>query len=293
MYTVSIFANPEIPFLSPEIVQPVFDNWKPISQIRWLMIGVACEFDVLNYPRDFEFYWNEFQKLSVDLVIQPTIGRQKKVLIADMDSTIIQQECIDELASEFGVGEQVSVITRKSMNGELNFENALRARVHLLKGAPFSLIEKVLKNKISLVPGVRRLLATMKHNGAYCALVSGGFTVFSEAIQVDLGFDESRANVLIVENGFLTGYVQEPILGRNSKVVALNQITHRLGVSAKDVIAVGDGANDLGMLAVAGFGLALHAKPSVQKEVKNRVNFGDLTSLLFLQGYSSKNFITV
>jgi phosphoserine phosphatase len=207
-----------------------------------------------------------------------------------MDSTMIQQECIDELADEAGVGERVKDITARAMNGELDFEGALTERVSLLKGLPESVIDKVLAERITFMPGGRELLATMKANGGYCALVSGGFTAFTAKVAAELGFDENRANTLIAEGGELTGDVGRPILGREAKVQALEEITKRLGITEADVVAVGDGANDLGMLGRAGAGVALHAKPSVAAQCDIRINNGDLSALLYIQGYAKTEF---
>ncbi|MCL4120087.1 UNVERIFIED_CONTAM: hypothetical protein GTU68_048535 [Idotea baltica] len=215
------------------------------------------------------------------------------MLLADMDSTIIQQECIDELADEAGVGDRVKHITARAMNGELDFEGALTERVGLLAGLDEVVIAKVLEQRITLMPGGPVLLATMRANGAYAALVSGGFTAFTAAVAAQLGFDENRANTLLTTDGKLTGEVQHPILGRAAKIEALEQITARLGIAEADVIAVGDGANDLGMLGRAGTGVALHAKPSVAAECDVRINFGDLTALLYLQGYPKDEFAAV
>ena len=225
------------------------------------------------------------------MVLQPQEGRRKKMLLADMDSTMIRQECIDELAAEAGVGPRVAQITARAMNGELDFEGALRERVSLLKGLDVAVISHVLEKRINLMPGGPVLLATMKANGAYAALVSGGFTAFTAAIADRLGFDEHRANTLCAEGGQLTGKVTDPILGREAKVEALNDITARLGITPADVLAVGDGANDLGMLQLAGAGVALHAKPTVQAQAKHRINHGDLTALLYMQGYAATDFI--
>ena len=171
------------------------------------------------------------------------------------------------------------------------FEAALTERVSLLKGLPTGVIDTVLKNRISFMPGGDVLMATMKANGAYCALVSGGFTAFTTRVAAHLGFDENRANTLISDDKTLVGKVAEPILGRAAKVQALEEITGRLGLSEGDVIAVGDGANDLGMLTRAGAGVALHAKPSVAAECDIRINHGDLTALLYLQGYAGQDFV--
>ncbi len=191
-----------------------------------------------------------------------------------------------------GVGVHVKDITARAMNGELDFEGALIERVALLRGLPESVIDKVVETRITLMPGGKTLLATMHAAGGHCVLVSGGFTAFTARVSALLGFDENRANTLLIENGALTGEVGRPILGREAKVQALNEITGQLGISACDVIAVGDGANDLGMLTRAGLGVALHAKPSVQAQSDLRVNHGDLTALLYLQGYARGDFVT-
>jgi phosphoserine phosphatase len=221
------------------------------------------------------------------------MGRKKRLLIADMDSTMIHQECIDELADEAGFGPRVAAITARAMNGELDFETALRERVALLRGLPEDVINHVIDTRITLMEGGPVLLATMRARGAYCALVSGGFTAFTAAIAAQLGFNENRANTLLVENGQLTGHVAMPILGREAKVQALTEISARLGITPDDAIAVGDGANDLGMLGLAGAGVALHAKPSVQAVCSLRINHGDLTALLYLQGIPAAEFAHV
>jgi phosphoserine phosphatase len=253
--------------------------------------GVAAEFALEAMPANLWEVWDGFQAMGIDLAVQPAMGRKKRMLIADMDSTMIQQECIDELADEAGVGPYVAGITARAMNGELEFDAALRARVGLLRGLDEAVIARVIRKRITLMPGGRALVATMRGNGGYAALVSGGFTAFTGAIAEVLGFDENRANTLLVEDGRLTGAVAEPILGRAAKVQALEEISARLGISPADAVAVGDGANDLGMLGLAGMGVALHAKPSVQAECQVRVNHGDLTALLYLQGYRREEFL--
>jgi phosphoserine phosphatase len=222
--------------------------------------------------------------------VQKAEGRLKRLLIADMDSTMIRQECIDELADEAGIGAHVAGITARAMNGDLDFEAALRERVALLKGLPEAVIAQVLRDRITLMPGGPSLLATMKAHGGHAALVSGGFTAFTADIAARLGFDEHRANGLVVTEGALAGTVVEPILGKQAKLDALEEISARLGITPADAIAVGDGANDLAMLARAGCGVALHAKPSVQAQCGIRVNHGDLTALLYLQGYPREAF---
>ena len=289
MFTVTLLTNPETPVLDRATVEALRNAWGG-GDARWLNPGVAAEFAVAAMPENRWEAWQGLQSLRVDLIVQPTAGRRKRLLIADMDSTMIRQECIDELADEAGVGAHVAGITARAMNGELDFEAALRERVGLLRGLPESTIAAVLRDRITLMPGGPALLATMKVHGAYAALVSGGFTSFTSAIAAQLDFDENRANTLLAAEGALTGEVADPILGKEAKLQALNEITARLGISPKQAIAVGDGANDLPMLLAAGTGVALHAKPKVQAECHVRVNHGDLTALLYLQGYAVEEF---
>ena len=257
----------------------------------WLSAGEAAEFALQVLPENQWQVWADLQKLQIDLVVQVSEGRRKKLLLADMDSTMIEQECIDELADVAGVGDRVKAITARAMNGELDFNGALIERVGLLKDLDVGVIDTVLADRITLMPGAAALVSTMKANGAYAALVSGGFTAFTVAVSAQLRFDENRANTLIVKGGKLTGAVGEPILGRAAKVQALEEITNKLGISTQDVMAVGDGANDLGMLKIAGTGAALHAKPAVAAECSVRINFCDLSALLFIQGYPRATFV--
>ncbi len=289
MYVATLITNPDAPTLNQTLVESLRNAWGG-GDIVWLSPDEAAEFSVSQTPDNQWDVWAELQNMGVDLVVQPTEGRRKKMLLADMDSTMIQQECIDELADEAGVGGRVKDITARAMNGELDFEGALTERVGLLKGLDEAVIAKVLAERITLMPGGKELVATMRAAGGYAALVSGGFTAFTAKVADVLGFDENRANTLLAESGKLTGDVQRPILGRQAKVDALEQITARLGLSEADVIAVGDGANDLGMLGRAGTGVALHAKPSVAEKCDVRVNHGDLTALLYLQGYARSEF---
>lgn len=263
------------------------------SAPRWLSENEAAELDLKQKPEDLWTFWEALQAEGVDLVVQPSPGRRKAMLLADMDSTMIEQECIDELAEMAGMGDRVRAITARAMDGALDFEAALTERVALLKGLPASVITDVLDQKITFTPGGATLVATMRAKGGYAALVSGGFTAFTGPVAAHLGFDENRANTLLVTEGVLTGQAAPPILGRAAKVEALHQITARRGLTPQDVIAVGDGANDLGMLKLAGTGVALHAKPAVAAQCDIRINHGDLTALLFLQGYASEDFADV
>jgi phosphoserine phosphatase len=290
MFIATLLTNPETPKLDRVAVESLRNAWGGGDAV-WLDPGVAAEFALEAVPANLWEVWDGFQAMGIDLAVQPAVGRKKRMLIADMDSTMIQQECIDELADEAGVGPYVAGITARAMNGELEFEAALRARVGLLKGLEEAVIARVIRDRITLMPGGPALVATMRGNGGYAALVSGGFTAFTGAIAGVLGFDENRANTLLVESGRLTGAVAEPILGRAAKVQALEEISVRLGISPAEAVAVGDGANDLGMLGLAGMGVALHAKPSVQAECQVRVNHGDLSALLYLQGYRRDEFL--
>lgn len=289
MFITTLLVNPARPTLERALVESLRDAWGGGTAL-WLEPGVAAEFALAAVPANRWEVWQSLQALGVDLVVQPAAGRRKRLLIADMDSTMIEQECIDQLADLAGVGAQVAEITARAMNGELDFEAALRARVALLEGLPEAVIAEVLGSRITLMPGGLRLLATMKAQGAYAALVSGGFTGFTGPVAAMLGFDEHRANRLMVADGRLTGKVAEPILGRAAKVEALQQIAARLGLAPADAIAVGDGANDLGMLGLAGTGVALHAKPAVAAQCDVRINHGDLSALLYLQGYHAAEF---
>ncbi|MEZ5753733.1 MAG: phosphoserine phosphatase SerB [Paracoccaceae bacterium] len=289
MFIATLLTDPQTPILERATVEAVRNAWGGGDAV-WLEPGVAAEFPLESMPLNRWEVWEGLQGLRVDLVVQAAEGRRKRVLLADMDSTMIRQECIDELADEAGVGARVAEITKAAMNGELDFEGALRERVGLLKGLPVAVIDRVIRDRITLMPGGRELVATMKANGAYAALVSGGFTAFTSRIAGVLGFDENRANTLNSDGDLLDGTVADPILGRQAKVDALVDITKRLSIPEAAVMAVGDGANDLGMLKRAGAGVALHAKPVVAAECDIRINHGDLTALLFAQGYRREEF---
>jgi len=227
---------------------------------------------------------------SVDAAALPAEGRRKRLLIADMDSTLIDQECIDELAAEAGIGEKVAEITARAMAGEITFEPALRERVALLRDLPVAIASRLLDTRITLKEGGRTLVATMKAAGAHTVLVSGGFTIFAAEIARRLGIDEYHANTLQESDGKFTGTVAEPILGRDAKVKTLQASLSRLGIGPADALAVGDGANDAGMVELAGLGVALHGKPALSRIADADIRHGDLSSLLYLQGYRRSEF---
>ncbi len=262
--------------------------------LYWLADDIACDIPLpsgIGSKEAEALLRDTLDGAPVDVVVQEQERRRKKILIADMDSTMIQQECIDELAEEAGLREHVAAITARAMNGEIAFEPALRERVALLKGLPLTVIDKVISTRITLMPGGPELVRTMRKHGAYTALVSGGFTSFTQRIAEMIGFNEERANRLIDDGVHLTGLVTEPILGREAKAEKLVEIADRLGLTPDDAIAVGDGANDLGMIQLAGTGVALHAKPAVAAQARMRVDHGDLTALLYIQGYRKTDFV--
>jgi len=288
----TLISHPSARALSPSLANMASQAVEATGE-RWLAPGIALD---LMLPAGASASLAEgtlraaIAALPVDVVVQPAEGRTKRLLIADMDSTMIDQECIDELADEVGVKAHVAAITARSMNGEIAFEPALRERVALLRGLDVSVIDRIIASRLTLASGGPALVATMRARGAWAALVSGGFTLFTGPIAAKLGFDEHRANRLVVTDGRLAGTVEEPILGREAKAEALSEITSRLGITPADAIAVGDGANDLDMLRLAGSGVALHAKPSVAAAARMRIDHGDLTALLYIQGYAQSDF---
>ncbi|MET3891478.1 phosphoserine phosphatase [Bosea sp. OAE506] len=227
----------------------------------------------------------------VDILVQPAATRRKELFLADMDSTMIGQECIDELAAYVGLKEKVSGITERAMRGEIAFEPALRERVALLKGVPLSVVAEIIRERITLTPGGRELVMTMRGQGGYTALVSGGFTVFTGPIGTTIGFDEHRSNTLLAQDGVLIGEVADPILGKQAKLDALLELRARFGLSPKQTLAVGDGANDLAMLGEAGLGVAFRAKPAVAAAAHARLDHADLTALLYAQGYTGAEIV--
>ena len=228
---------------------------------------------------------------TIDILVQPAATRRKALFLADMDSTMIGQECIDELAAYVGLKEKVSGITERAMRGEIAFEPALRERVALLKGVPLSVVAEIIRERITLTPGGRELVMTMRGQGGHTALVSGGFTVFTGPISATIGFDEHRSNTLLAQDGVLIGQVADPILGKQAKLDALLELRARLGLAPAQTLAVGDGANDLAMLGEAGLGVAFRAKPAVAAAAHARLDHADLTALLYAQGYTGAEIV--
>ncbi|MBB4002250.1 phosphoserine phosphatase SerB [Aurantimonas endophytica] len=293
MFVATLIAAPSGPGLPAGAVGEIAGRLgASADETTWLDEGYAVDigFETPVTAAQSEEMAGIAAASAFDCVLQERAGRRKRFLIADMDSTMIDQECIDELAAEIGIKDRVAAITARAMNGEIAFEPALRERVALLAGLPESIIGQVIAERITLASGGGALVATMRASGAHTALVSGGFTVFTGPIAERLGFHENRANRLLAADGRLTGEVAEPILGAAAKVEALRDIAGRLGIGTEHVLAVGDGANDLPMLELAGSGVALHAKPAVAARARHRIDHGDLTALLFLQGYRRDEF---
>jgi phosphoserine phosphatase len=258
------------------------------SAPHWLAKGDAAEFAL---PENLDELRQKLAQFRIDVNVVPKANRRKRLLIADMDSTMIEQECIDELGVVAGLGSKIKAITIRAMRGEIDFADALKERVGLMAGLDAKVIDTIMRDRITLMPGGKTLVTTMKAHGAYTALVSGGFRQFTSKVAAHLGFDTNEANDLIFENGKLAGKVAEPILGKEAKLAALNHLSLVNGLTPTEAIAVGDGANDIPMLQAAGMGVALHAKPKVQEAVPLCINHSDLTALLYLQGYSHKEFV--
>jgi phosphoserine phosphatase len=289
----TLSTDPARRALSPALAAYAAKAVSASGGVRWLSQDVACDIPLpVGIPSEeaAALLAAALASEPVDAAVQTAAGRRKRLLLADMDSTMIDQECIDELADEVGLKPLVAAITERSMRGEIAFEPALRERVGLLRGLNLNVIDRLLQNRITLAAGARRLIATMRRHGAWTVLVSGGFESFTGPIAARLGFDEHHANRLIAADGVLTGEVAEPILGREAKAQTLRVVAARLGLLPADAMAVGDGANDLDMIRLAGAGVAIHAKPAVAAAARFRIDHGDLTALLFLQGYSEAEF---
>ncbi|WP_425407794.1 phosphoserine phosphatase SerB [Hyphococcus sp.] len=291
-YILSIVANPEKPAIDSSLLDRLADIVKG-SGVRELAAGAAYDMGVAEPPEKeaFNNAADLARQAGFDFNITPADARRKKLLIADMDSTIIEQECIDELAEYAGKREEISEITDRAMRGELDFEAALKERVAMLKGLSADVLAETFEKRITLTPGARTLVQTMNEAGAVTALVSGGFTFFTSLVAEHTGFQSTQGNELLIEDNVLTGMVREPILGRAAKEDALVRIAAENEIDLRHTMAVGDGANDLSMLGRAGLGVAFHAKSAVAKAAHARINHGDLTALLYLQGIPQSEFI--
>jgi phosphoserine phosphatase len=291
----TLICNPADPALDSTVLDGMRAILPGDTEAHWLSDGVAA--DILFASEDNMLALADRLRaargdMPIDVVVQPRLDRRKKLFLADMDSTMIGQECIDELADFAGLKAHVAAITERAMRGEIEFEPALRERVALLKGLKVGVVDEVLASRITLTPGGRELVQTMRANGAYTCLVSGGFTLFTAKVADLIGFQENRANVLHVEDGKLTGTVAEPILGKAAKLATLVELRESFDVDNLDTLAVGDGANDLAMIQDAGLGVAYHAKPAVAAAAAARIDHGDLTALLYAQGYKRSEFVS-
>lgn len=259
-----------------------------ISGQQWVKPGVAVDLFTRHsdLPALDSIVQNALRGHHFDAIVQPVKGRKKKLLVADMESTMVDVECLDELAKFVGLEDKISAITARAMNGELDFATALTERVAMLKGLPESTLQQVMDEKVKPMPGALALVAGMKKHGAHTLMVTGGFDFFADKVKTMLGFDEYRANRLEIIGGTLTGKIIPPILDKQAKLAALQEACKKLQITPEEVLAVGDGANDLPILLEAGLGVAYHAKPTVQAQAKNRLNFSNLSSLLYAQGLS-------
>jgi len=289
----TLICNPARPAINAAIVNRARAALGHTQPAIWLAEGIAA--DLFFEGEDTRGAEQKLRAAMVsapiDIVVQPVAHRRKRLLLADMDSTMIGQECIDELADFAGLKAHVAAITERAMRGEIAFEPALRERVALLRGLPLQVIDEVLDRRITLTPGARQLVGTMRGHGGYTCLVSGGFTRFTKAVAARIGFDEDRANELLTDDDKLSGLVREPILGREAKLSTLNDLKRTRGIADADTLVVGDGANDLAMIEQAGLGVAYRAKPAVAAAAHARIDHGDLTALLYVQGYKREDFI--
>src|SRR6516165_10302299 len=301
-FVATLISNPAAPSLDAAAIERARRALPSAQAPVWLDPGIAADIPFAGSQEHKEANGKRaladrvraaLAGIEADVVLQPMSGRRKRLFLADMDSTMIGQECIDELADYAGVKPQVAAITERAMRGEIEFAPALRERVALLKGLPATTVDEVIVKRIRLTPGARTLVATLRKNGVYTCLVTGGFTLFTQRIAALIGFHENRANTLIVDGGGrLTGQVAEPIFGRDAKLATLMELTRRLAIAPEATLVAGDGANDIAMIEAAGLGVAYHAKPSVAKAAAARIDHGDLTALLYAQGYRREEFVS-
>jgi phosphoserine phosphatase len=288
-HVLTLIADPARPVIDRACVEAVAQALGVrANSAVWLAEGIAVDLPFSGADAS-DAIRAALGDRPIDAVAQPVAYRRKGLLVADMESTIIENEMLDELAEFLGLRAHIAAITARAMNGEIDFAGALRERVGLLKGLPVARLAEA-ATRIRYMPGAAELVATMRANGAYCALVSGGFTVFTAMVRAKLGFDEDRANRLLDDGANLAGTVSEPILGKEAKLEALQSLASSRDIRMEETMSVGDGANDLPMLQAAGLGVAFHAKPAVAAATRARIDHGDLTALLYLQGYRREQF---
>ena len=299
-YALTLMCNPKDAVLTAE-----HEAWAKsriqtaggqVTDVTWLDDHVACDilFDGTELDRAEleDALDNTFPDAPIDIALQVAATRRKKLLLADMDSTMIEQECLDELADFAGLKDKIAGITERAMAGELSFEPALRERVGLLKGLSESALQATYDERITFTPGGRELIMTMRANGGHTCLVSGGFTFFTNRVAGVLGFDENHGNILLAEGGKLTGRVRDPILGKEAKLDTLLRLMKDNCLAQADTMAVGDGANDAEMIEAAGMGIAFHPHKILADAADVRIRHGDLTALLYMQGICRKDFVT-
>jgi phosphoserine phosphatase len=313
-FVATLISNPAAPALDTATIERARAVLPSPQEPIWLDPGIAADIPFIPTPKNSQVIGTSraignsesidtravadrmraaLAGAPVDVVVQRATGRRKALFLADMDSTMIGQECIDELADHIGVKSHVAAITERAMRGEIEFAAALRERVALLKGLRASAADEVIDERIRLTPGARTLVATLRKNGAYTCLVTGGFTLFSQRIAALIGFDENRANTLVVDaDNCLTGEVAEPIFGREAKLATLIELTRTFALGQENTLVAGDGANDIAMIQAAGLGVAYHAKPKVAEAAAARIDHGDLTALLYAQGYRRDEFVS-
>ena len=294
-YVLTLIGNETSTPLETNHIERVSLCLQTVSNTDWLADNEACDIFFNSPLTPAEITKQVHQVLSetkIDAVCTPVMGRRKKLLMSDMDSTIIHQECINELADAIGVGDQIGEITDRVISGQINFGEALRQRMALMKGMEFSVLERVYEERVTLMPGARTMVQTMAHHGAYCILVSGGFTFFTEKIAELIGFHDHQGNDLVFKDGKLTGEVLDPILGRTAKLETLKALCQEKNLDIFETLAVGDGANDIKMIKEAGLGVAIHGSESLKENANAWVDHGDLTALLYIQGYHKSEFVS-
>ena len=293
-YVLTLIGNMQHAPLEPVHIERVRQCLGTIGEVDWLAENEACDLFIESTHSAAGIAGQAREVLSgaaIDAVCTSIERRRKKLLVSDMDSTVIDQECIDELGDAIGLGSQIGEITAGVVNGDVSFSDALRERLALMKGMERDLLESVYEERISLKAGARTLVQTMRRHGAFCILVSGGFSFFTRRIAERIGFHDHQGNELAFEDGKLTGAVKEPILGRSAKLSTMTRLCDEKGLELSEVLAVGDGANDIKMIKAAGLGVAFHGSDSVKIQANACIDHGDLTALLYIQGFRKSQFV--